>query len=207
MSEQSALNTDREIWRGKSRAEFGDPDRFYADSIHVTADGEGIGLNCGGYVIVKPIREWFALAEAQPSPRAGTPQVAEFPASPEVIKTVVDQSFISSNLDLEFMDDKQLRILVTKLRSALAAATAERTPPQVACIYCGGDYATQPLDVVLSKEQWLLLNPDDGGVLCAACIVKRASELPHVINIAAKIQFASDFDEPNSYVAAEEPEK
>ncbi len=65
MDEQNAaLNTDREIWRGKSRAEFGDPDRFYADSIHVTADGEGIGLNCGGYVIVKPIREWFALAAA-----------------------------------------------------------------------------------------------------------------------------------------------
>jgi len=60
---ETTKNTDIEIWRGKSPMEFGDPDRFYADSIFVTADGEGIGLNCGGFVIVKPIREWFALAQ------------------------------------------------------------------------------------------------------------------------------------------------
>jgi hypothetical protein len=59
----AAQNTNIEIWRGKSPMEFGDDDRFYADSIFVTADGEGIGLNCGGFVIVKPIREWFALAQ------------------------------------------------------------------------------------------------------------------------------------------------
>jgi len=63
MSQEPVKNTDVEIWRGKSRVGFGDPDRFYADSIFVTADGEGIGLNCGGFVIVKSIREWFALAQ------------------------------------------------------------------------------------------------------------------------------------------------
>jgi hypothetical protein len=50
-------NTDRELWR--------DPDdengSYYAGSIHVTKDG-GIGINCGGLVIVKPLREWHALA-------------------------------------------------------------------------------------------------------------------------------------------------
>ncbi len=30
-------------------------------SIHATADG-GIGINCGGLVIVKTLREWHALA-------------------------------------------------------------------------------------------------------------------------------------------------
>ena len=49
-----ALNTDRELWRERE----GD---YYSDSIHVT-EGGGIGMNCGGHVIVKPIREWFALA-------------------------------------------------------------------------------------------------------------------------------------------------
>ena len=44
------LNTDRELWRERE----GD---YYADSIHVT-EGGGIGMNCGGYVIVQPIRKW-----------------------------------------------------------------------------------------------------------------------------------------------------
>ena len=50
MSEQPAQkNTDREIWRERE----GD---FYSDAIFVTQAG-GIGLDCGGYAIVKPIRE------------------------------------------------------------------------------------------------------------------------------------------------------
>ena len=47
-------NTDREIWRERE----GD---YYADSIHVTEHG-GIGIDCGGTVYVKPIREWHRLA-------------------------------------------------------------------------------------------------------------------------------------------------
>lgn len=50
-------NTDRELWR--------EPDEgngsHYADSIFVTEYG-GIGINCGGYVIVMPLHKWFALA-------------------------------------------------------------------------------------------------------------------------------------------------
>lgn len=61
---QASQNTDREIWRGKSRAEFGDDDRYYADSLFVPqSDVEALGINCGGFVIVKPIREWHALAQ------------------------------------------------------------------------------------------------------------------------------------------------
>lgn len=51
-----ARNTDREIWRER-------PDDYYADSIHVT-EGGGIGINCGGHVVVKPVREWHALGMA-----------------------------------------------------------------------------------------------------------------------------------------------
>src|SRR5579859_988956 len=68
MSDEAKLNTDHEIWRGKSRAEFGDPDCFYADSLFVPqSDVEALGINCSGNVIVKPIREWHRLA-AQPTP-------------------------------------------------------------------------------------------------------------------------------------------
>jgi hypothetical protein len=52
-----AKNTDREIWRGPDEG-GGD---FYADSLHVTKDG-ALGINCGGSVYVKPIREWHRLA-------------------------------------------------------------------------------------------------------------------------------------------------
>jgi hypothetical protein len=51
---EPAENTDTEIWRER-------PGDYYADSIFVTAEGN-IGLNCGGLCIIKPIREWHALA-------------------------------------------------------------------------------------------------------------------------------------------------
>lgn len=50
----ASANTDRELWRERK----GD---YYADSIHVTADG-AIGMNVGGTVIVKPIQGWHSLA-------------------------------------------------------------------------------------------------------------------------------------------------
>jgi len=50
-------NTDRELWRER-------PDDYYADSIHVTERGV-IGINCGGLVFVKPVREWHELARKQ----------------------------------------------------------------------------------------------------------------------------------------------
>jgi len=48
-------NTDKEIWREV----YGD---YYADSIHVTEHG-GIGINCGGHVIVAPVRKWHEAGE------------------------------------------------------------------------------------------------------------------------------------------------
>lgn len=60
---EAAQNTDREIWRERE----GD---YYADSIHVTASG-GIGIDCGGEAIVKPLKDWFALAHAQASSGEG----------------------------------------------------------------------------------------------------------------------------------------
>lgn len=51
-AQRAAQNTDRELWRERE----GD---FYADSLHVTQRG-GIGINSGGRVIVKPVRDWHA---------------------------------------------------------------------------------------------------------------------------------------------------
>lgn len=57
--QQCCENTDREIWRERE----GD---YYADSIHVTKSG-AIGIDCGGLVFVKSVREWHRLAN---EPRA-----------------------------------------------------------------------------------------------------------------------------------------
>ena len=57
--DQCAENTDREIYRGPNDG-CGD---FYADSLHITQEG-ALGIDCGGYVVVKPIRTWHGLAKA-----------------------------------------------------------------------------------------------------------------------------------------------
>ncbi len=54
MSNGPVQNTDRELYRER-------PDDYYADSLHVTADG-AIGINVGGHVIVKSLKDWFRLA-------------------------------------------------------------------------------------------------------------------------------------------------
>jgi hypothetical protein len=57
VSEELA-NTDRELWRERT-------DDFYADSIHVT-EGGGIGINVGGHVIVRSLKQWHAaIAEVE----------------------------------------------------------------------------------------------------------------------------------------------
>lgn len=53
--ENPCQNTDKELWRER----VGD---YYADSIHVTK-GNGIGINCGGHVIVAPVKEWHTAGE------------------------------------------------------------------------------------------------------------------------------------------------
>jgi hypothetical protein len=62
-------NTDRELWRERD----GDA---YADSVHVTTNG-GIGINCGGQVIVRPIREWHRLARQVESLRSALVGIAQ----------------------------------------------------------------------------------------------------------------------------------
>lgn len=46
------------------------------------------------------------------------------------------------------------------------------------CLDCGLPYAAFPLDVNLPRSQWLLIHPDEHGVLCARCIVARAAAVP-----------------------------
>jgi hypothetical protein len=55
LMDEVKINTDKELWREKA----GD---YYSDSLHVTL-GDGIGINCGGHVIVAPVRSWHKAGE------------------------------------------------------------------------------------------------------------------------------------------------
>jgi hypothetical protein len=58
MTSSCAKNTDRELWRERE-------DDYYAPSLHVTASGS-VGINVGGRVVVRTLREWHAAAQAVP---------------------------------------------------------------------------------------------------------------------------------------------
>ena len=54
MSDTPSKNNDKHLWPIPN-------DDYYAPSIHATEDGR-IGMNVGGIVFVKSIREWHSLA-------------------------------------------------------------------------------------------------------------------------------------------------
>lgn len=70
----------------------------------------------------------------------------------------------------------------------------------VRCMDCGALYRDFPLDTTLPDEQWRQIHPNDGGVLCASCMVKRGAMLPRVIALRARFEFAN---EPYQLAAAE----
>lgn len=60
------------------------------------------------------------------------------------------------------------------------------------CMDCRAIYADFPLDTTVPDEQWAMIHPSGGGVLCASCIVKRAAKLPGIIAVRAWFEFAPD---------------
>lgn len=59
------------------------------------------------------------------------------------------------------------------------------------CEDCGLPYAEFGLDTTVPNSQWHDIHPenDGGGVLCASCMVKRASVLPGVVAARMVFQF------------------
>lgn len=60
---------------------------------------------------------------------------------------------------------------------------------EIACLDCGTK--NMPVDTVLTVKQWEIICPED-GVLCATCIVRRASKLPTVLDVCMRIIFLDD---------------
>ena len=63
-----------------------------------------------------------------------------------------------------------------------------RLPPLV-CLDCGKPYIEFALDSMLSDKQRLLIHDREGGLLCANCIVSRASKLPGAVVVRMQIEF------------------
>lgn len=50
------------------------------------------------------------------------------------------------------------------------------------CEDCELQYLKFGIDTTLSNDQWLMIHPEgQEGILCANCMVKRASRLPGII--------------------------
>jgi hypothetical protein len=67
--------------------------------------------------------------------------------------------------------------------------------PIAKCEDCELPYEAFPLDVILPDRDWLLIHPTgDGGLLCAACIAKRAAQVAHTIVLYARLVSAVDHE-------------
>jgi len=58
MDDNAAQNTDTELYREPDQTGNGD---YYSPNLFLTKEGN-IGINVGGLVIVRSLREWHALA-------------------------------------------------------------------------------------------------------------------------------------------------
>ena len=61
---------------------------------------------------------------------------------------------------------------------------------EIKCLDCPVRYKDFPLDVVLSRAQWLLINQKDKVVLCANCIVRRAVKIKKATVVHLFIEIA-----------------
>lgn len=92
----------------------------------------------------------------------------------------------------KWKDEPHTAEFIERLRTA--ADRASNHAAKVRCMDCKLNYDDYPMDIVLSKDQWLMIHPGDGGVLCANCIATRARKLPGAVNLTARITFGRDYD-------------
>ena len=61
------------------------------------------------------------------------------------------------------------------------------------CEDCGKPYGDFGIDTTVPNSQWDRIHPTgEGGLLCANCMVLRASHLPHIIAARMVFEFAGE---------------
>jgi hypothetical protein len=66
------------------------------------------------------------------------------------------------------------------------------SPDPLSCMDCGLPYSMFSVDSTLPDEQWRMIHDSEGGLLCAQCMVERASKLPGVVAVRMRIDFGED---------------
>lgn len=58
------------------------------------------------------------------------------------------------------------------------------------CLDCGLSYDEFGMDLLLPRYQWLMIHPAEDGLLCALCIVRRASKITGALAMQGVIGIA-----------------
>jgi hypothetical protein len=65
--------------------------------------------------------------------------------------------------------------------------------PEVCCEDCGRPYSSLDwVDCTLTDDQWKMIYPSEGGILCGACMIKRIEALPGVCAVRMRIDFGEE---------------
>lgn len=80
-------------------------------------------------------------------------------------------------------------VIETKGHGPACWGTPEELAPRAVCLDCGLPYEEfGGLDILLPRSQWLVIHPDENGLLCAMCIVRRAAKIPECSAIQATLE-------------------
>jgi len=60
------------------------------------------------------------------------------------------------------------------------------------CLDCGKPYEEFGLDTYMNDNDWKVIHPEVNGLLCANCIVKRASKIMGVIVVRMDLDFRNN---------------
>lgn len=111
-----AENTDRELWRERE----GD---YYSPRLFVAEDG-GIGIDVGGNVAVKPIREWHKLAASELAWRIMYKQDSRWMNLPQSEREAALQKALEDEVAAGAAKDDEIE----RLRIEIARHVAKGTP-------------------------------------------------------------------------------
>lgn len=150
--------------------------------------GDGV-CNCDG----------FELAASRPARSPQEPPQLDLGTLLDLLDEaacLIDEGRVAPTETLKCIYRDAMYSAIEQLRAAalpVPPAPQPLDPEMVAkavCLDCGLPYADFPLDVILPRPQWLEIHPDESGLLCASCIVKRAAKVPGVTCVHAILEIA-----------------
>ena len=98
----------------------------------------------------------------------------------------------NSNGSIHLEDGRKLVIIYhNKLPEEFSCV---QDKPECKCMDCGLDYSEFGVDFTFPHEEWTQINPEENGILCANCMIIRASKLPGIIAVRGYMEFANKYE-------------